>query len=126
MPRAWARRGRGIVPVAGEPLLAPDCYGDDRLFVFIETPSCEDLFPVVERLEQYGHPVARLRLRDCSDLGAEFYRWEYATAVAGSILDVHPFDQPDVQGAKDNTDGLLDIFLREGRLPAPGPFRVHR
>ena len=115
------KEGRGIVPVAGEPLLDPDCYGDDRLFVFIETPFSEDLLPAVERLEQFGHPVARLRLGDCSDLGAEFYRWEYATAVAGSILDVHPFDQPDVQGAKDNTDGLLDLFLREGRLPQPAP-----
>ena len=115
------KEGRGIVPVAGEPLLDPGCYGNDRLFVFVETPSSGDLLPAVERLEQFGHPVARLKLRDCSDLGAEFFRWEYATAVAGSILDVHPFDQPDVQGAKDNTDGLLDLFLREGRLPEPAP-----
>ena len=115
------KEGRGIVPVAGEPLLDPGCYGNDRLFVFVETPSSGDLLPAVERLEQFGHPVARLQLRDCRDLGAEFYRWEYATAVAGSILDVHPFDQPDVQGAKDNTDGLLDLFLREGRLPEPAP-----
>ncbi len=116
------KEGRGIVPVAGEPLLDPGCYGNDRLFILIETPSCGDLLPAVSRLEQFGHPVARLQLSDCSDLGAEFYRWEYATAVAGSILDVHPFDQPDVQGAKDNTDGLLDIFLREGRLPEPAPY----
>ena len=115
------KEGRGIVPVAGEPLLDPDCYGDDRLFVFVETPSSGDLRPGVSRLEQFGHPVARLQLRDRRDLGAEFYRWEYATAVAGSILDVHPFDQPDVQGAKDNTDGLLDLFLREGGLPEPAP-----
>ncbi len=115
------KEGRGIVPVAGEPLLDPGCYGNDRLFVFVETPSSGDLLPAVSRLEQSGHPVARLWLGDCRDLGAEFYRWEYATAVAGSILDVHPFDQPDVQGAKDNTDGLLDVFLREGRLPEPAP-----
>ena len=115
------KEGRGIVPVAGEPLLDPGCYGNDRLFVFVETPSSGELLPAVRRLEQFGHPVARLQLRDCRDLGAEFYRWEYATAVAGSILDVHPFDQPDVQGAKDNTDRLLDLFLREGRLPEPAP-----
>ena len=113
------KEGRGIVPVAGEPLLEPGCYGSDRLFVFLETPSCAELSASVDRLEQFGHPVARLRLRDCNDLGAEFYRWEYATAVAGSILDVHPFDQPDVQGAKDNTDSLLEFYLREGRLPDP-------
>lgn len=115
------KEGRGIVPVAGEPLLDPGCYGNDRLFVFVETHLSEQLLPAVRRLEQFGHPVARLQLRDCRDLGAEFYRWEYATAVAGSILDVHPFDQPDVQGAKDNTDRLLDLFLREGRLPEPAP-----
>ena len=115
------KEGRGIVPVAGEPLLDPGCYGNDRLFVFVETPSSGELLPAVRRLEQFGHPVARLQLLDCRDLGAEFYRWEYATAVAGSVLDVHPFDQPDVQGAKDNTDRLLDLFLREGRLPEPAP-----
>ena len=115
------KEGRGIVPVAGEPLLDPGCYGNDRLFVFVETPSSGELLPAVTRLEQSGHPVARLQLHDCRDLGAEFYRWEYATAVAGSILDVHPFDQPDVQGAKDNTDGLLDLFLSQGRLPEPAP-----
>ena len=115
------KEGRGIVPVAGEPLLDPGCYGNDRLFVFVETPSSGELLPAVRRLEQFGHPVARLQLRDCRDLGAEFFRWEYATAVAGSILDVHPFDQPDVQGAKDNTDRLLYLFLREGRLPEPAP-----
>ena len=115
------KEGRGLVPVAGEPLLEPECYGDDRLFIFVETPASSDLLPGVSRLEQFGYPVARLQLRDCRDLGAEFYRWEYATAVAGSVLDVHPFDQPDVQGAKDNTDGLLDLFLRQGRLPEPAP-----
>ena len=115
------KEGRGIVPVAGEPLLDPGCYGDDRLFVFIETSTCGDIVPAVNRLEQHGHPVARLQLRDCADLGAEFFRWEYATAVAGSILDIHPFDQPVVQGAKDNTDGLLDIFLRDGKLPESAP-----
>ena len=121
LAESLGKEGRGIVPVAGEPLLDPGCYGTDRLFVFVETPLSGDLLPFVNRLEQFGHPVARLQLLDCSDLGAEFYRWEYATAVAGCILDVHPFDQPDVQGAKDNTDGLLELFLREGRLPDAAP-----
>ena len=117
------KEGRGIVPVAGEPLLSPDVYGDDRLFVYLQTPNGGDEDAAAGRLADAGHPVARLELTDCYDLGAEFYRWEYATAVAGSMLDVHPFDQPDVQGAKDNTDGLLDVFFRAGRLPeraAPG------
>ena len=112
---------RGIVPVAGEPLLSPDAYGDDRLFVYMRPAGGEGTDAAVESLSGAGHPVARLDLADCHDLGAEFFRWEYATAVAGAMLDVHPFDQPDVQGAKDNTDGLLDVFLRSGGLPDRAP-----
>ena len=117
------KEGRGIVPVAGEPLLSPDCYGDDRLFIYLRTGRgddepglhwCDD---AVERLETTGHPVARLELTSVYDLGAEFFRWEYATAIAGLMLDVHPFDQPDVQSAKDNTDVLLETFLSRGSLP---------
>lgn len=127
------KEGRGIIPVAGEPVLSPDCYGDDRLFVYLRTEDSSLSHwekarvrasdEAVERLEAAGHPVARLELADCYALGAEFFRWEYATAIAGSMLDVHPFDQPDVQGAKDNTDVLLEAFLRQGHLPeraAPG------
>ena len=115
------KEGRGIVPVAGEPLLSPDAYGDDRLFVYLRTPHSGETDAAAGRLANAGYPVARLELTGCYDLGAEFYRWEYATAVAGSMLDVHPFDQPDVQGAKDNTDGLLDVFLRTGGLPERAP-----
>ncbi len=110
--------GRGIVPVAGEPLLHPDCYGDDRVFVFLRRDSAA---PEIERgiglLEAAGHPVLTLPVNDVYDFAGEFFRWEYATAVAGSILDVHPFDQPDVQGAKDNTDRLLQYYLDRGKLP---------
>ena len=112
---------RGIVPVAGEPLLPPGAYGDDRLFVYLRPAGEQGADAAVASLSGAGHPVARLDLADRHDLGAEFYRWEYATAVAGSMLDVHPFDQPDVQSAKDNTDGLLDVFLRTGRLPDRAP-----
>ena len=128
------KEGRGVIPVAGEPVLSPDCYGDDRLFVYLTPLYLEGegrgeggipLVPfyddAVERLEAAGHPVVRLELADSYALGAEFFRWEYATAIAGSMLDVHPFDQPDVQGAKDNTDGLLDSFLARGWLPERAP-----
>ena len=111
------KEGRGIVPIADEPLLPPDCYGDDRLFVYLRPAKGDNTDQAVDELEAAGHPVERLDLADCYDLGAEFFRWEYATAVAGSILEVHPFDQPDVQGAKDNTDRLLDVFLGQGSLP---------
>ncbi len=120
------KEGRGIIPVAGEPLQPPDAYGDDRLFVYLRPPSgqtlkFEEAEAAASRLAAAGYPVARLELADCYDLGAEFYRWEYATAVAGSMLNVHPFDQPDVQGAKDNTEGLLEGFLRSGGLPDSAP-----
>ena len=107
----------GIVPVACEPLLSPDCYDQDRVFVYLRPGDGENADSAVQLLEAAGHPVERLDLDNHYDLGAEFFRWEYATAVAGSMLDVHPFDQPDVQGAKDNTDGLLDTYLSDGRLP---------
>ena len=115
------KEGRGIVPVAGEPLLAPDAYGDDRLFVYLRPAGIDDGHAAIDQVASAGHPVMRLDLADCSDLGGEFFRWEYATAVAGSMLDVHPFDQPDVQGAKDNTDGLLETFHRDGKLPDRAP-----
>ena len=118
LAESLGKRGRGIIPVSGEPLLIPDNYGNDRLFVFLQTMEADTVsLERVGMLEAHGHPVARLQLGDCSDLGAEFYRWEYATAVAGTILDVHPFDQPDVQGAKDNTDRLLESYLEQRELP---------
>ena len=111
------KEGRGIIPVADEPLLPPYCYGDDRLFVYLRPANGDDADKAVGELEGAGQMVERLDLTDCYDLGAEFFRWEYATAVAGSILDVQPFDQPDVQSAKDNTDRLLHAFLAQGHLP---------
>jgi transaldolase/glucose-6-phosphate isomerase len=91
--------GRGIVPVLHEPVLAPGRYGDDRLFVSIELDSEEP--PDLSALVAEGHPVVRIRLEERAQLGREFYRWEVATAAAGMILGIQPFDQPDVQLAKD-------------------------
>ena len=115
--------GKGIVPITNEPLLEPGAYGGDRLFVYLRVASQVNpaIDAAVERLEAAGHPVARLELRDAYDLGAEFFRWEFATAVAGAVLDVNPFDQPDVQSSKDITDGLLDGFIKNGRLPEQIP-----
>ena len=95
------KRGRGILPVEGEPLGDPDVYGDDRLFVSIgDRDGLDDL-------EAAGHPVVRLPYVDKYQIGAEFFRWEYATAVAGHVLGIHPFDQPNVQEAKDATNRIL-------------------
>ena len=115
--------GKGIVPIVGEPLLAPDAYDADRLFVYSRSASDADpgVDAAVERLEAAGHPVERLELQDRYDLGAEFFRWEFAAAVAGAVLGVHPFDQPDVQSSKDITGRLLADFIKDARLPEPLP-----
>lgn len=111
--------GKGIVPVAGEPLAGAEHYGDDRLFVYVRLEGdqnrAEDA--AVEALEAAGQPVVRLDMGDRYDIGAEFFRWEMATAVAGSVIGIHPFDQPDVQGAKDATDEMLAQYQSTGQLP---------
>lgn len=119
LAESLGKDGKGIIPVAGEPWLEPGSYGRDRLFVYLTLAGADDAAngKMLDRLAAAGHPVIRLELKDRYDLGAEFFRWELATSVAGSILTVHPFDQPDVQGSKDNTDRLLDRFRRDGRLP---------
>ena len=113
------KEGRGIVPVSGEPLLDPVHYGDDRLFVHLrledDDNSAEDA--ALAEFESAGRPVVRLQLRDRYDLGAEFFRWELATAIAGAILGIHPFDQPNVQQAKDQTLLVLSESNSLGRLP---------
>ncbi len=113
--------GKGIIPIAGEPLLGPEAYAEDRLFVWPQVASNTDAATesALQRLETAGHPVERLELRDPYDLGAEFFRWEFAIAVAGAVLGIHPFDQPDVQSSKDITDGVLAGFAKDGRLPEP-------
>ena len=114
------KEGSGIIPVAGEPPLPPHSYGNDRFFVYLRLATDDNaaLDARVESLAAAGHPIARLDLADCYDLGAEFYRWEYATAIAGRLLNLHPFDQPDVQSAKDMTDRALEQYLAQGVWPA--------
>jgi transaldolase/glucose-6-phosphate isomerase len=93
---------RGIVPVAGETLGPPEAYGDDRFFAVLihQGDDVSALEPRLQALESAGHPIGRFKLSDRYDLGAEMFRWELATAAAGSVLEVNPFDQPDVQLAK--------------------------
>ena len=113
------KEGRGIVPVAGEPLVDPAFYGDDRLFVYLRLEG-DDNAPTdasIAAIESSGQPVVRLEIRDLYDLGGEFFRWEFATAVAGAILGINPFDQPNVQQAKDETVDGLKEHRRSGRLP---------
>lgn len=119
LAESLGKSGKGIIPVAQEPLLSPGSYSSDRIFVYLRLDGGENAKTdaLVESLSA-THPVIRLELKEKYDLGGEFYRWEFATAVAGHILGVHPFDQPDVQGAKDMTDRVLEEFSSTDSLPS--------
>jgi transaldolase/glucose-6-phosphate isomerase len=111
------KEGKGVVPVAGEPLAAPSAYGDDRLFVSIAVGKPDsETESKLKALEAAGHPVVYRTLNDAYDLGEEFFLWEIAAAVAGWRLGINPFDQPNVQESKDATKELLDAFKRDGKL----------
>ena len=109
------KEGKGLVPVADEALGAPQVYGNDRLFVRLALPG-DDEPSALAALAKAGHPVVTLKLRDPLAIGAEFFRWEYAIAVAGAILGINVFDQPNVQEAKDLTKKVLS----EGNPPTVG------
>lgn len=111
--------GKGLIPVDREPLGSPSVYGADRVFVYerLEDAADPEQDQAVEALEAAGHPVVRLSVPDVYHLGAEFFRWEIATAVAGAIIAVNPFDQPDVEAAKIATKKLTSAFEESGSLP---------
>ncbi len=122
LAESTGKEGKGILPVAGEPLGRPDEYGPDRVFVYVgyddftDQPSLDKL----QALEDAGHPVIIIRLGEPLDLGREFYRWEIAVAVSGIMLAINPFDQPNVQAAKTATDKLMKEVTEKGQLPSPG------
>ena len=120
------KEGKGILPVAGEPLGVPENYDDDRLFAYIHVEPDAAIEAKLKQLEAAGHPVIRHKLESPLDLGAEFYLWEFATAVAGALLGIDAFDQPNVQESKDNTKRLLAQFDKDGALPenVPGVARI--
>ena len=109
LAESTGKQGKGIVPVVGEPLGPPEVYGEDRIFVAITLAGEQDpgISARLDALAAAGHPVARLSVRDRYDLGCEFFRWEFATAVAGAILRINPFDQPNVAESKRNTERVL-------------------
>ena len=114
--------GAGVVPIVGEPPMAPELYGDDRNFVYLKLAGEHSEFDArSETLAQKGHPVIRYELQDLSELGAEFYRWQFAIATAAAVMGVHPFDQPDVQRAKYLTGQFLDKFESDGLAPDLSP-----
>ncbi|HEX5156854.1 MAG TPA: transaldolase [Ktedonobacterales bacterium] len=115
------KEGKGILPVEGEALGDPSVYGNDRVFVYLRTETGYDpgQDEAVKQLEMAGQPVVLLHLSDTYDLGAEFFRWEFATAIAGAFLGINAFDQPNVQESKDNTDRILKDYVQSKMIPAP-------
>ena len=117
------KQGKGIIPVDGEPLASPGSYGADRLFMYLclaqEAAPEQEQF--IELLEQAGEPVVRITLDDRYALGQEFFRWEMATAVAGSLMELNPFDQPDVEASKVEARRITEACASGGSLPAQTP-----
>jgi transaldolase / glucose-6-phosphate isomerase len=115
--------GKGLIPVDRERPGGPAVYGNDRLFVYVRLEPAADAAQdaAVDALERAGHPVVRIPVADPYDLGGEFFRWEIATAVAGSILGIHPFNQPDVEASKIATRRLTSEYEKTGSLPREEP-----
>src|SRR5437879_4970070 len=118
--------GKGLIPVDRERLGSPDFYGSDRLFVYVRLASAPDRAQddAVAALERAGQPIVRLSVPDPEHLGAEFFRWEIATAVAGAVIGINPFDQPDVEASKIATRALTDQYEKAGALPDESPLRA--
>ena len=113
------KHGKGMIPVDGEGVGSSDVYGDDRLFIYLRLDSGADPSQdaAVDALEHAAHPVVRIGVADSYDIGQEFFRWEMAIAIAGSIIGINPFDQPDVEASKVATRALTSAFERTGTMP---------
>ncbi|MGB9465753.1 MAG: bifunctional transaldolase/phosoglucose isomerase [Candidatus Acidiferrum sp.] len=118
------KSGKGIIPVDRECLSKPDAYGADRVFAYLrqESDSDKEQTAAVDALAKAGHPVVRIVLPDIYNLGQEFFRWEIATAVAGSLLGINAFNQPDVEASKTETRKLTSEYESTGKLPSEAQF----
>lgn len=119
LAESTGKDGKGLIPVAEEPIVSASAYGQDRFFVYLRLRGDRNrrLDEHAVALKRHDHPVVTIELRDRYDLAAEFFRWEYATAVAGHLLNIHPYDQPNVQESKDNTGRMLNTLQATGHLP---------
>ncbi|HKW98236.1 MAG TPA: bifunctional transaldolase/phosoglucose isomerase [Bryobacteraceae bacterium] len=123
LAESTGKEGKGLIPVDREPLGDPSVYGQDRVFVyerFTPEPDAKQ-DAALEQIEKAGHPVVRIAVDDRYDIGQEFFRWEIATAVAGSILGINAFNQPDVEASKVATRKLTSEYEKTGSLPAETP-----
>src|SRR5208337_3081504 len=121
------KQGKGITPVDREDIGAPEVYGNDRVFAYVRLKSAadasaqRDLDAKVAALEAAGHPVVTIEIDDLYEIFGQFFTWEIATAVAGSVMGINPFNQPDVESAKIETRALTDEYEKTGELPARQP-----
>src|SRR5262249_22528336 len=115
------KHGVGVVPITGEPVGDVSSYGHDRAFVRIVRGETSHDDSLVRGFEAAGHPVATIHWAEPLSIGAEFVRWEIATAIAGALLEINPFDEPNVQQAKDATADLLGRYKSTGALPESAP-----
>ena len=124
LAESTGKQGHGIVPVDDEPLGAPEVYGEDRVFAYLRLSDQPDdaQDAAVKRLAAAGQPVVRVLLPNTMALGQAFYLWEFATAVAGAVIGINAFDQPDVEASKIETRKLTDAYAQSGHLPPEQPF----
>ena len=124
LAESTGKEGKGLIPVADEPLGEPEVYNSDRLFVYIRHKDTADAEQdkAIEALGQSGQPIVRIEITDTYQLGQEFFRWEIATAVAGSIIGINAFNQPDVEASKEVTRQLTAEYEKTGKLPEQKPF----
>ncbi|MGH2367219.1 MAG: hypothetical protein ACRDI2_03390, partial [Chloroflexota bacterium] len=117
LAESTGKEGKGLIPIEGEPLGPPDVYGADRVLVAVGAPQGQD-DARLRALEAAGQPVLRLDAAQPLDLAYQLFVWEFATAVAGALLGIDAFDQPNVQESKDNTNRVLEEYVANGRLPS--------
>ena len=115
------KNGVGILPVENEELVTPEYYGNDRVFVYTHFENDNNLKEKIEAIEKAGHPVIEIILNNIYNLGGEFLRWEFATAIAGHVLGIQPFDQPNVESAKIEAKAMIKDYLEKGELPKLQP-----
>lgn len=118
------KEGKGLIPVDREKLAPPEAYGDDRVFAYLRLEEAPDAAQdaALGAIEASGRPVIRLAVPTRASIAGEFFRWEVATAVAGSVMGINPFNQPDVEASKRKTRALTDEYEKTGSLPAEAPF----
>jgi transaldolase/glucose-6-phosphate isomerase len=127
LAESTGKLGRGLVPIDGETLGAPAVYGADRLFAYLRSSKAPDAAQdaAIAALEAAGQPVVKVAVHDHMDIGQQFFLWEFATAVAGSIIGIDAFDQPDVEASKIKTKELTNAANATGKLPEEAPFATY-